>query len=281
MMKQITLLISFLISVQISNAQSYFDGKFNIQESTHKGFSYTLYDFSRESGVMRAIFFAQNAYSQYQGWKGNKKILLITEGSFSDSWGATAKPVGLCVDNGVILNRTPEIVMDGLVVICNGGSQIGAIAVVDLDKKAIKCEIGENYEYYHPRESAMDRMKFLEWSANNGLSIFQAHLVYSEKKTSLENSRPLDYGHKRERRFLAICKKNGVVHHVVVDASDALYLNLSAKYAKAVLDKEGYDIMYILNLEPNILHAYDGNDLINLKSKTIEKSSNLLIYYMN
>ena len=288
-MKKINLtLLLLIILISTGHSQSYFSGKFKTTEYTHEGKSFTLYDFSRTGAVIRAKYFAQNAYTEYLKWKGTKEILLVTAGAFSDSWGVNGKPIGLCVDNGHIVSRVPDSKMDGMVIVYNGSSQIGGIAIVDLDKSGVKCKTSKgDYKYYYPRNSYTDRSNFLNWGEDNGLTLFQTQLVYSEKKSYSENFSNLYYGNSRERRFLAICKKSGTVHHVIIDIPDPMYLNLAAKQAKYVLEYDGFDVLYIMNLDTggkNILHAYNGVDLKNLQPNynseaRIEKATNLIIYY--
>ncbi len=288
MKKYYLFLIVCLFSVQSVFSQSYFDGKFKQINESKGGDTYTLYDFSREGTVMKAKYFATNAYEQYEAWKSGKEILLITAGAFSDAWDSDAKPVGLCVDNGTTITKTANQTMDGMVIVYNGAAQAGGIAIVDLDAKPIKCETtygSGNYEYYRPRSSSSDKTNFLDWGSREGLTLFQTQLVYSKDKTT--NFSNLTYGDKRERRFLAICYKYGVVHHVVINAPSKEYLNVAAQNTKEILEENDFSILYILNLDTgakNLLYAYNGNYLKDLKPENheyakIENATNLLIYY--
>jgi hypothetical protein len=292
---KLKLLLCFILFIYISEskAQSYFNKKFEIKSFTYDNKTYKLYDFSRKgtsSTNIKAKYFATNAYSQYLKWKSGKKILLVTAGAFSDTWLSDATPVGLCVDNGVIVNKSPNKVMDGMVIVYNGAAQIGGIGVVDLDKKSIKCESpygSGNYKYFTPRDKVSHITPFLNWGKKAGLTVFQTQLVYSEKKTEAENFSNLTYGNKRERRYLAICKKDGIVHHVVVDAKDEQYLMKGAKNVLKVLDYDGFEVLYIMNLDTgdkNILYTYNGISLYNHNPSSstrakIEKATNLLVYY--
>ena len=274
----------------VQGQSSYFDGKFTVRGFTHYDQQYTLYDFSREGKTMKAKYFATNAYQQYLDWKAGKEILLVVPGAFSDGWEKSAKPVGLCVDNGKIVNRSPDSNMDGMVIVYNGSTQIGGIAIVDMDKSPVNCETSYGsgqYKDYYPRTSSTDRTIFMNWGESNGLTLFQTQLVFSEKKASYENFQNLTYGEQRERRFLAICRKNGDVHHVVVNAPEKQYLNTAAKRAKEVLDFDGFQVLYMLNLDTgwkNLMYAYNGSYLEDLKpstneNATIDRATNLLIYY--
>ncbi|GAB3959466.1 hypothetical protein GCM10028805_55640 [Spirosoma harenae] len=256
-------------------SNSFFDGKFTIKKETYSGYTFILFDCSRENKAIKAKYFAQNAYSQYTTWKAGKEILLVTAGNFVDGWGSEANPVGLCVDNGTIVNRTPNDNMDGMVILYNNGAQDGGMAVVDMDVHPIKTPDGS----YNPRTSPVDRVNFLTWAQKNGLSLFQTQLVYSSDRSPCF---PLNYGPKRERRFLAICKKAGVIHHVIVDAPDPLELNVSSRYAKSVLESNGLAVSYILNLETgghNFLLARDGTYLQEYKPINHFKDSYPMIVY--
>ncbi|GAB3959475.1 hypothetical protein GCM10028805_55670 [Spirosoma harenae] len=250
---------------------------FTVNSYTTNNHNYKLYDFSRENSVIKVKYFAQNAYRQYSDWKAGKQVLLVTSGAFSDKWESDATPVGLCVDNGVVINRTPDDNMDAMVVVYNNGGQEGKIAVIDMDVSPITL-FGKRY---WPRNYSSDRVEFLSIARQYGLTLFQTQLVYSVDRSS--NFTNLYFGAKRERRFLAICRKNGYTHNVIVDAPDDLELNLSAKYAKDVLNYAGFDVSYILNFDTggkNILRVYNGTYLRDLLvDSKITESTNLLVYY--
>jgi hypothetical protein len=211
----------------------------------------------------------------------NRQILLVTVSAFSNSWNFDAIPVGLCLDDGYVVNRVLSENMDGMVVVYNSGE----IIVADLGKQvSIKTDSGT--VALSVKYSYLDRYKFLKWGQDNKLTLFQTQLVYSaERELNFTNLR---YGQKRERRFLAICKKGNISHHVIVDAPDQLELNLSAYYAKATLEYGGFEVSSILNLETggrNILYVYNGAYLKDIapnrrsEEAKIEKSTNLLVYY--
>lgn len=296
MNKLLLKLLTFKLLVTFSvNAQStYHSGKLKIFSTSQDGNTYDVYDFTRDDSdgkQIKAKYFATNAYSQYLNWKTGKDIILIAPGAYSDDWGSNAKPIGMCVDNGTIVNYNIESNMDGFVIVYNGGSLQGGIGVIDLDKNGVKTkEYGTygNPKTYYPRNNS-DRVSLLDWGEENGLTLFQSHLVYSSDKDHSENFKNLSYGKKQERRFLAICKKDGVVHHVIVNSDDNQYLMVGAYNAKSVLDNEGYYIYYMLNLDrggKDLLFINKGWGLKNLYSSThrdrkIENATNLIVYYLD
>ena len=291
-MKPIIFLSAFLFLFPLSKICAQTDGEWlggKYRITTYEGYGnvYRLFDFSRKGNSLKAKYFAINAYDQYIKWRGNKKILMVIPGACSTSFAKDGIPGGLTIDNGVQVNNSIDNVMDGMVVVYNGGAQQGGIAVVDLDVKPVTVEqpLGSGeYKKFFPRKSYSDRLNFLQWGEKAGVTLFQTQLVYSNDRVS--NFSNLYYGKKAERRFLAICKKNGVIHHVVVDAPNDEYLNLAAKQAKEALDMEGFYVYYIMNFDTggkNILYAYNGSYLINYRPSQaeIEDSTNLLIYYMD
>ncbi|MGH1337235.1 MAG: hypothetical protein ACRBFS_14020 [Aureispira sp.] len=275
----------FMVSESPQNDGSYFGGKYKIITKYKNSKMYRLYDFSREGVTMKAKYFATNAYTEYNRWKSGKNILLIAPGAFSNSLEPeNADPVGLTVDNGRVVNRNIDHIMDGMVIVYNGGRQQGGVAVVDLDMKPVRVEktYGSGiYNSYYPRSSSSDKENFIQWGKYQGVTLFQTQLLYSKDKYS--NFTNLKHGGKRERRFLALCKKAGVVHHVVIDAPEYEYLNVAAKEAKEVLEGQGLSVLYVMNLDTgryDILHAHDGNTLQNLRPRVnLRDATNLIVYY--
>jgi hypothetical protein len=289
----LTLSLLLLLNGVTVKAQEYFDGKFRIKNYTYYGYHYTLYDFSRDGYVMKAKYFAQNAYSQYLQWRTGKQILLVTAGAFSDTFESNGKPEGICVDNGITVNRVMRYDWDGMVIVYNGSTQQGGIAIVDLSQKPVTVRTtypsGPLVSYY-VKANNTDKLNFLNWGADQGVTLFQTMLVYSSDKSINTNLNNPYYGNKRERRFLAICTKNGSIHHVVVDAPDDLELNLSTSYSKIVLESDGFTVLYILNLDTgdkNVLQRYNGSYLQDMypykrdrpDRATIQNATNLLVYY--
>ena len=257
---------------------NYYNGAVTVKKKSYDGRAYILFDFNRENNLVKAKYFARNAYSQFTNWRRGKEILFATAGAYSDSYSSSASPVGLCVDNGAIVTRTPDMNMDGMVIVYNGGAQEGGMAIVDMDVNPVKAFNAS----YRPRDNSSERISFLNWGQQNGLTLFQSHLVYSSDRSN--NFPNMYYGEPRERRFLAICRRAGVVHHVIVDAPDMLELNKAASNAKSVLESEGLSVSYIVNLDSgarNILHAYNGSLLKDYRPSNakLEDYCALLIYY--
>ena len=244
--------------------------------SSSNGAVYWVNTFSRQGNRIKAKYFATNARYQYESWSIGKNVLLIAAGAFYDNW---KMPVGLCVDNGKIVNRTPVNDMDGFVIIYNGGEQQGGVAVTDLRKNCVKYQSGNDSHYFCPRNGG-STFDFLNWGEKEGLTLFQTQLVYSIDNGGLFGD--FSYGSKRERRFLATCKKNGYIHHSIINTTSELTLSTSAYYAKKALEYHGYDVMFILNLDvgdQDVFYVKSGNSLVKYGGKDISASNNMIVYY--
>lgn len=249
---------------------------FEYSSYTNQGYQFDLYDFDMNWNT-KVKYFSKNAYTEYQNWQAGHSVQLICAGAFSETWDSDSKPVGFTVDNGEVVNYQMDPEMDGLVLITDDG-----ILCWDLDylENGVFVE-GEGILSTNPRESAIDRINLASEAEEHEWTIFQTHLVYSDDR--LYNFGNLKYGEARERRFLGICTIDDELHNVIVDAPNELELNLSALYAKEVLDHVGFKVYYLLNLDTggkNILAILQDSQYLSYKyDDTIEEATNLIIFY--
>lgn len=263
-------LLGLLFTCSISFTQSY------SERYTNKGNQFILYDHGIGAGF-KVHYFAHNANYYYQRWRGAERVNLICAGAFSESWELAAKPVGFTTSNGNVINARIDPTMDGLVMIRNG-----QLIIIDLDnmQSGFTAQNG-NFIRFNPRVNLKDRVMLREVAEEENLTIFQSQLVYSEDKTH-NFSNPY-YGEKAERRFLALCSRSDGYHYVIIDAPTKNYLNLSANYAKQVLDYAGYTTHYMLNLDTggkNILYVRDNSSLLRRKyGQELKDATNLIVFY--
>lgn len=244
--------------------------------------SYTYYDKKFElhqfklDGSIKVKYFSRNSASRFFDWYSDKTVYLLCSGAFSESWESYSKPVGLTVDFGSIVNRNIDSTMDGLVLLNDG-----YLSAVDLDHLSRGIELEGEIFSLNPRNSDTDKEILITTAEYNNMTIFQTQLVYSELSNS--NFYNLYYGEARERRFLAICSKNGYYYNVIVNAPDNLSLNLSGKYTKEVLEYDGFNAHYILNLDTGgrdvFYYKTDDVTLTSKGHKDINESINLIVYY--
>jgi hypothetical protein len=290
---RVKLLFAFLFIYIYGNSQKNLNGEFKKTSYTYKGNDFVFYDFPlvyKSGSQLKTIYFAKDAYQQFLNLKEKKEIILATSASFTNSFLFNGVPVGLCADNGLVINKMPDKVMDGIVILFNNDTQKGKIVVADMDEQKLNFQpdLGFN-QTYNPREHVLDTYPFFKLIEKEKLSVFQTQLLYTSKKLDSECFKNLQYGNNdRTRRFLVIANKNGQTHQIIIDALDNQYLIESAKNAKDLLQNNDFKVLYILNLDTgckNILYAYNGSYLENLnpnpttKSQTIEEASNLLVYY--
>lgn len=270
-------LLAFLALTEI-NAQSYYNGLYQAGSSSFGGKKYNIYQFSREGNKVKARYFVRNSRA-LDDLKG-KKILFYCSGAFSQTWDANSTPIGICVDNGNIMNKSVDGTMDGLVVVYNGGAQQGGIAVSNLDKEPINTSAGS----FWVKNNAADRTNFLNWAAKESATVFQTQLMYSTKGYEFPTDK-LNNGSAAERRMLAICKNSsGTVQHIVVDAPQTDYLNNSAKNIVQMLQSAGFTIIGLFNLDTggrNVMEARDDRGKTISSIGKLDDAINLIIYYMD
>jgi len=130
---------------------------------------------------------------------------LVCSGAFSESWQKNSPPVGLCVDNGYIVNRNLIIgkdrngnSLDGLIIVYGGGDDRGGIVVKDIEHDKICTNTDGINRCYDLKGNWVDRYDFIQWAKNNYATVFQVPLMYSSEYGV--NYGSLNNGQKAERR---------------------------------------------------------------------------------
>ncbi|MBT8288360.1 MAG: hypothetical protein KJO00_10090 [Bacteroidia bacterium] len=289
-------LIVMLFSVLSGWGQSFFEGDYVISTNQIEDQQYGLFEFCIGESNCKSIktaFFADQPYKKLKELQSQKKVLLATSASFASAVMVDGKPIGFCADNGQILNKMPNQVMDGIVVVNSHNESMDKMIVYDLDMPRINCDencCGYAYMHYNPREEPYDVFKFFSWIDENKLSAFQTQLVYSRHNSDPSRfEQPYHGKNDRSRRFLGVVKKNENLRHIIIDIPKNDYLMHAAGEALDLLSDRGYEVEYLLNLDTgskDILHAFNGENLVNLrpgamiKAGTIERANNLLVYYL-
>lgn len=223
---------------------------------------------------VKAKYFAKNAYSAYQQWKQNKDIVLVSSGAYSTSWNSDATPVGLCVDNGEIVNRNIENSMDGLVIV----EAVGGVRVSDIDKKDLYLQsIGKQIS---PRD---DKFLLMNWGRDENATIFQTHLLAYTDGLRINPSRSSQ--NTATRRLLVLGFFDNKLFHAVFHITKDQTLYQATKDVMETMNNIGIKVVSILNLDTggkDILEVFDDSrskiPYIMGKEK-VEIATNLLIYY--
>lgn len=239
------------------------------------GYTLHVYDFDINQGT-KVKYFAQLGYQQYQSWQYGKKVSLLCAGAFSEFWTKDSAPVGFTIDNGRVANRDMDSIMDGFVMIING-----KIDVIDLDNlEAGFITDDGTFLKGNPRSNMMTRAMLLKEAVESNATIFQTQLLYSKDKSN--NFQYLNYGSKRERRFLAIAKKRSNEHYIIIDIPTPGKLNLLAKYSYESLVWLGFRVEYLLNLDTggkNILYVKQNGEMDKKGTVHAREATNLIILY--
>lgn len=270
-----------------AQTQTYLKGSYIRSEVEFDDSEFVVYSFSRKKnskGKVKAKYFAKNANDQFRDWKEDKRILFYCSGAFSESWDTDSPPLGICVDNGRIVNRNIDNRMDGLVIVYNGGNQAGGIAVVDIEKDSVTVNQGGRANYY--LRNSDHRFRFLRWAESQSATVFQTQLMYTKAHEHSFPTNMLTYGEKAERRFLAICMKKGIVYHLVIDHPKSDYLNRSAeKIIRYLRDEMELTVYGLFNLDTggkNIMRAYnEDGEQIAKGPEDVKNATNLLVYYVD
>lgn len=87
---------------------------------------YTVVEMTRKDQRIKVKYFAdkdyngKSVYSRYRDWSRNRSVVCASVGTYFDK---SKRPVGICIDDGYIINRT-EMDMDGLVIVYKTGESL-------------------------------------------------------------------------------------------------------------------------------------------------------------
>lgn len=255
------------------------------------GETYAIQKIMRKNNKVKVKYFASKnydgtaVYQRYTSWAANKNIVSVSSGTYMTNCNASyALPVGLCIDNGTIVNEQLSDNLDGLVIVYATGGAVAtnlkngdlSITYSDGTKKIVDI-----------RNSAFQRAEFIKWAKDQEATVFQTHLfVYTnqmkiDQYTSSTTIAP--------RRFLAVCKEGNNVLHYIINLPQATTLyNGSVKAFNYLKKHEDVDeITFLINLDTgcqNIFQVSDknGNEVtdMNFKGDTpVSNAANLLVYY--
>jgi len=263
-----------------------------VQISTvkHGGYKYKIVYMQREASKERikAKYFAAKDFNgklvpdRYKSWSSNKDIICVTSGTYmSDCDAKYAKPVGLTIDNGILVNNEMAD-FDGLVIVY----ATGGIVATNLENKDLTVQGGNiSGMKLDIRGNAYHRTEFIKWCKDREATVFQTHLlVYKDQiKVSSSNSS----SSKRERRFLAVgYDDDGRLVHCIVHSPEYTTLYNGTKRVLNFLNEfKEMKVTYMINLDTgcqNIFELYNSNGSLNntIKGPTsLNNAANLLVYY--
>lgn len=293
MMKYV-LIISALV-VSNSGLFDQYDSKY-VETSTvaDKVDSYSLIKMSRKDDRVKVKYFAAKDFNgssvvqRYKQWSKNKNIIAYSSGTYMTSCDANlAKPVGICIDNGVVVNNSISDNLDGLGIVYQTGGMVasnikeGNLTVKKNDGSSLKIDL----------RNAFQRSQFIDWAKENNATVFQTHLFYYNNIIQVF---PNGNKEKRERRFLAVAKdQNGIVCHYIVNIksknnSGYTIYDATVKVTNFLKKYEDVsNIVFLINLDPGCQDVFEVKTEKGLVDQRpgfkgtvpIENSANLIVYY--
>jgi len=256
------------------------------------GYEYNVAYMQRDGNRVKAKYFAAKDYNgtsvpkRYDTWSKGKNVILCVSGTYmTDCYTHNnPKPVGLTIDNGVMVNNDiKKDDKDALVIVyATGGIACSNLSDGDL---TLKGEGADENKKYDLRGSKWDLLDFIKWSENNEATVFQAHLlVYKNKiKVSSYNSDNT----LRERRFLAVgTDEDGKLVHVIIDSPEYTSLYEGSKRVLEFLNSfKDMTVTFMINLDTgcqDVYYQYNYDGTLHAKiggAYDINQTVNLLAYY--
>jgi exopolysaccharide biosynthesis protein len=256
-----------------------------ISSANYNGDKFTTVNMTRSGERIKAKYFAakdangRSVYSRYSEWSKNKNIILLCGAAYFD--GSPAKPVGITIDNGILVNEQISDRGNGLAIVyATGGIACSNIKEGNL---SIKCNSGDKKLNI---KDAWDRKEFIKCAQEQSATVFQQHLLVF--RNQLNDFTGLN-DEKRERRFLAVGKDaDGKLVHTIVDyPNQGATLKIGAdkvfNFLKDYRDMQ--DITFMINLDTgaqDVFQLFDKNGSVryDIKGKVKpEEAVNLLVYY--
>jgi hypothetical protein len=227
---------------------------------------------------------------RFNEWAFSKKLVLVSSGTYyyypnkNNRNKNTALPVGICVDNGKVINRATESKLDGLAMVYSSGK----IVVENLKEKSIPIRQKNGTITNVNLADPFDKNIFFKWAEEVKATVFQTHL-FAHKNKLLVGTNSNNY--KDFRRFLAVCTNdNGESLHYIINLPfNSTILDGSTKAVEYLKNVEHVrDIAFLINLDTgaqNTLltyHPKSGEALPNPNfsgTKTLKDAINLIAYY--
>jgi hypothetical protein len=296
-MKYIATFILFSL-IFISSYAQYDSELVSVTSVNYGNDKITTIAISREGNRIKAKYFAardqsngKTVYQRFTEWSKNKQLVLVTSGTYMypscDGSDPKTTPVGLCIDNGITVNRSLEYgKFDGLAIVYPSGGG-GGIALSNLKNGDLTIQESNGPPaVINLRDGYTVTGRFIPWAENNKATVFQSHLfvwkntliidpAYVDKKTA-------------KRRVLAVgTNQTGKTFHYVVDCpnqNQTIYDAASKAYN--YLQRKAYaNIMFMINLDTGCQDAFqvyksDGSIDSQFKGTTpLSNAANLLCYY--
>lgn len=260
-----------------------FNSKVEILETKFLGTNFVLtkmMSLIEKDKFLKVKYFAgNNASKRVEEWSKNKNLVCITSGTYMSHLDVNQSvPLGICIENGKIINRKLEN-WDAISVI----DSLGNIQIYDINNFNL-INICSDFNRVNNLNNNIDRLAFLNCCKQNELSVFQTHLLYRDNNLRIINS---NNKKPSKRRFLISGKDPAGSDFIcVLQVNNHLELYDATLRAKDFLiDEIKLDDMKIINLDAganDVLIVYDeyGDIVENIHgSFPLHRSCDLLVFY--
>lgn len=287
-MKTLKILLGLIFTFQSTFAQ-YSSNYISSSSVTLQKELYTTIKMSRNGEHVKVKYFAgkehngPNVYEKLNSWRKGRKIIAISSGTYmTDCQANIAKPVGLCIDNGNVVNKDLRNDLDGLAIVYASGGMVAS----NLKNGDLSISTSNGKRTLDIRDE-FQQMEFLNWAKETSATVFQTHLFFYNNKIQIApNSSP----DKRERRFLAVGKDvSGDIKHYLVNLSGANTLyQATLKVSKYLQEFEDVtNLIFLINLDTgcqDVFEFYKPNGAIDTRTgfsgrSKITQATNLIVYY--
>lgn len=221
---------------------------------------------------------------RFQSWRKGKKVIAVSSGTYMSSCIAPlAKPIGVCIDNGIVVNQFLESKLGGIVVV----QAAGKIESFKWDEQPYTIRYND-YQKSLSLKKPFDKTTFIEWAKATEATIFQTHLLVHQNQLNTSECMTKECLLKASRRFLAVCidERGHEIHQLIhISKPYTLYEATSKVFHFLKNYKEVKEIKMMVNLDTGCQDVFDFYQSDGTKEKQIQgqfKESdavNLLVYY--
>ena len=176
---------------------------------------------SRKSKRLKAKYFAYKQYGQsvinrYNTWRKGRSIVAITSGAYGTGFNdITDIPVGLTIDNGIMVNKNLDLSKDALVIV----EAVGGIRMTNIEDGRLT--IQDNGSKVLDLNNSFHRGQFISWAKKKEATVFQTHLLIQN------NTLKVHYNSSKSRalrKVLVLSKSSrGEIFHVIYNLQEASY----------------------------------------------------------
>ena len=249
---------------------------------------YTMIDMNRDGSGKRIkikyfssrdVKTGESVSKRFNDWRQGRNIICYSSGAYMIQNGSYYTPEGFNVDNGALVNGVLETNrFDGLVIVYATGGMVatnlkdGDLTLGDFPNRK-----------FDLRNRPIDKTTFQNWCEKNGATVFQTHLLTYKDEIKMGGNSSQQVA---KRRFLAVGKVNGEVHHTIVQFDLNVTLFEATKMVNDFLkSNKNMEIIYMINLDTGMQDVFghytpQGTADPRIVGGTqLDTAANLLVFY--